>query len=222
MGIFCLSWDFYGKLASRSIPVRFKIHIYISMGKLEFQLSLQRKIKELIILWLKCLIICFFLSERWREAAPGPDQSGGGAGAQWDRREPLGLPVQAVPAPPWPEGPGARLRLRHRLGQAQHGSGPGQVSLSLYFCIMSWFHQHSIHSSNGYWDNQSLGNENFDETCWLQLKETGNILTFHISGTQKIKLNRLNWRRKEFLCWIRWEINISKPTVINVCLWLIR
>ena len=23
-------------------------------------------------------------------------------------------------------------------------------SVSLYFCIMSWFHQHSIHSSNGY------------------------------------------------------------------------
>ena len=87
---------------------------------------------------------------------------------------------------------------------------------------MSWFHQHSIHSSNGYWDNQSLGNENFDETCWLQLKETGNILTFHISGTQKIKLNRLNWRRNEFLSWIRWEINISKLTVINVCLWQIR
>ena len=100
-------------------------------------------------------------------------------------------------------------------GWARRRTRPSQ---SLYFYIMSWFHQHSIHSSNGYWDNQSLGNENFDETRWLQLKVTRNILSFHISGTQKIKLNRLNWRRKEFLCWLRWELNISKLTVINACL----
>ena len=79
---------------------------------------------------------CFYnlfllLSERWWEAAPGPDQSGGGAGAQRERGKYVGLPVQAVPPAPWPEGPGARLGLRHRLLQAEHGSGPGQVSLAL-------------------------------------------------------------------------------------------
>ena len=76
-------------------------------------------------------MICL-LSERWREATPRPGQSGGGAGAQRERGEYVGLPVQAVPPPPWPEGPGARPGLPHRLGQAQHGSGPGQVSLSLF------------------------------------------------------------------------------------------
>ena len=44
----------------------------------------------------------------------------------------MGLPVQTVPPAPRPEGPGARTGLRHHLLQAQHGSGPGQVSLYSY------------------------------------------------------------------------------------------
>ena len=65
---------------------------------------------------------------RW-EAAPGPDQSAGGAGPQRDRGDGVGLPVPPVPPAPRPEGPGARPGLRDLLLQAEYGSGPGQVSL---------------------------------------------------------------------------------------------
>ena len=76
-------------------------------------------------------MICL-LSERWREATPRPGQSGGGAGAQRDRGDPVGLSVQTVPPAPRPEGPGARTGLRDQLVQAEHGPGPGEVSLYFY------------------------------------------------------------------------------------------